>query len=236
MIRIMMLLQLVLLGPCVLIAQAEESFILPKAFEGLWRGQASRNIIGPFTPNSFEFAISKAPNGDYLFEDNLLYDHAMIGYQRFYVEGTGPTAGTLWYCGALSNFSNAVEQTGTNSFKPLVFPLPTDSSVTFCLDSDSKETMGFYNPFRKGCTSCDCSNWTLTHNPQDDTLALQVTMSGQEVGSYHLSAELTRAGPAPVITDADMPGKMMDMYLNIIYWHSFKPICMVLRLFYRPWG
>eukprot|EP01031_Cornospumella_fuschlensis_P024943 gene24941-30136_t len=187
-----------------IVVQADVDFVLPKTFEGLWKGQASRNIIGPL--DSFEFAISRSPNGDYLFEDNLLYDNVMIGYQRFYVEGTGSTAGTLWYCGALSNFSNSVEQTGTNAFKPLVFPLPTDSSVTFCLDSDNPDTMGFYNPFRKGCTACECSNWTITHNPADDSLALQVMMSGQELGSYHLWADLTRIGPAPVISDADMPG------------------------------
>jgi hypothetical protein len=184
-----------------------DSFVLPTSFLGLWKGGPEYNIIGPFAPNSFEFGISQAPNGDYLFEDNLLYDDVMIGYQRFYVEGSGATAGTLWYCGNLSHFANADEITSTNSFKPYTFPKSTDLSVTFCLDSDSPVVMNPFNPFKKDCTHCDCANWTLAYEPTTDTLQLQMTMSGfSTVGSYHLWAELSRIGAAPVITDNDVAG------------------------------
>lgn len=191
-----------------------DDFILPAAFEGLWRGSPSVGVIGPFSPDSFEFAITKAPNGDYLLEDNLLFDGAVIGYQRFYVEGIGKTAGTLWYCGALSNFSNAEEDTGTNSFLPLTFPSASDSTVTFCLDSSSKLVMNPYNPFKEGCLTCDCANWTLSHNAQEDSLSLHVIMSGQSVGSNHLMSYLKRIGPPPVIQDSDMPGTVL---LHIYY-------------------
>lgn len=38
------------------------------------------------------------------------YGGLLMGWQRFYVEGTSAAAGELWYCGQLTNFSNFVEQ------------------------------------------------------------------------------------------------------------------------------
>ena len=138
----------------------------------------------------------------------------MIGYQRFYVEGTGSTAGTLWYCGSLSNYSDSTaEQTGSarlNAFKPVVFPSSSDLNVTFCLDSTDKDVMGplDLNPFMKGCVTCDCANWTLSYNPATEILSSQMSMSGSEghTHSKHMWAEMRKIAPPPVVEDSYMPG------------------------------
>lgn len=187
-------------------------FVLPKSFQGTWAGSPAYNVLGPL--RTYFFSISESPDGDYLFENNLVYDSLMIGYQRFYIEGSGSTAGTLWYCGSLSNFSDSsAEQTGSvrlNGFKPIKFPTYKDLNVTFCLDSDNNDVMGTadLNPFMKGCITCDCANWTLSYDPTTETLHTQMSMSGAEghTHSKHLWAELKKIGPAPKVDDAYMPG------------------------------
>jgi len=84
------------------------AFKLPTSFLGTWLGKPSYNPIGPYDAPHYLFSISLSPLGDYLMEVNLVYDsHRVTGYQRFYIEGYGDTAGVLWYCGSFSNFSNS---------------------------------------------------------------------------------------------------------------------------------
>jgi len=137
-----------------------------------------------------------------------------MGYQRFYVEGSGSTLGTLWYCGSLKNFSDSpAEQTGgarLNAFKPVVLPSSSDLNVTFCLDSTDKQVMGpaDMNPFMKGCITCDCANWTIAYDPARDILVSQMSMSGSDghTHSKHMWAELKKIGPTPVVEAGYMPG------------------------------
>jgi hypothetical protein len=189
------------------------AFTFPKGFEGLWMGTPLFNMLGEWDKGSYIFSISRAPNGDYLMENNLIYDDWQItGYQRFYVEGYGDTSGTLWYCGSLSNFSNVEEQTGSgrlNRFFPLMI---SESVVTFCLDSKSENVMGPTNPFKFGCSECSCSNWTLAYNDSSDVLISQLSMSGSEghTNSKHLWIELRRIGQAPEITNDQVPDHGAD--------------------------
>ena len=82
--------------------------------------------------------------------DNLIYDdHNITGWQRFYVEGSGDTEGSLWYCGLLENFSNSEEQT-SHLFKAQ--PISNDLSITFCLDSSVGSNTMF--PFLPECEIC----------------------------------------------------------------------------------
>jgi hypothetical protein len=138
----------------------------------------------------------------------LVYDEVQIGFQRFYVEGTGDTAGSLWYCGQLYNFSDGVEATGQgrlNLFK--VQPMVSlQQRVTFCLDSSKQEVMGPSNPFKLGCDYCDCANWTLFYDDISGKLTSQLSMSGFSDGSRHLWVEMTRIGDAPVISNSDVAG------------------------------
>ena len=188
-------------------------FVLPKSFLGSWIGSLDYSMFGPYNGNSYLFSISQAPNGDYVFENNIVYDElASMGYQRFYVEGTGATASNLWYCGKLTNYSDFEEVTGDdrlNGFRALKFPEEGDSSVTFCLDTDNTAVLnGGMNPFQVGCSHCDCANWTIAYDESTDALVSQLSMSGSEghTHSKHVWVSLKRAGPAPVITDEDVPG------------------------------
>lgn len=181
------------------------SFTFPTSFEGFWAGRFEFAMLGPMS-HFTAFSISKAPNGDYLMEQNIAYDdHELMGYQRFYVEGSGETAGELWYCGRLTNFSDGVENAGQvrlDGFKAQ-FTTISATSVTFCLDDNISKGLG--NPFQKDCSGCDCGNWTLQYDPTDDTLHSQVSMSGAEghTHSKHMWTTFKRIGPAPMITDAD---------------------------------
>eukprot|EP01038_Epipyxis_sp_PR26KG_P005553 gene5553-7674_t len=191
------------------------SFEFPKMFPGLWMGKPIYNILGPFA-NNYLFSISNPTSiyGDYLIENNLFYENnAIMGYQRFYVEGgKGPSgadsAGELWYCGSLSNYSNVVEQTGSGRLNDFFLVETTDLSATFCVNSSNSQTMDYVNPFKKGCMACDCGNWTLSYNPNSDTLTSMLQMSGgdNEDHSKHLYAELKRIGPARTVDDSYMPG------------------------------
>jgi hypothetical protein len=200
---------------------ASSSFALPDEFEGTWFGTPEFNIMGPL--QSYLFSISKTPGGDYLFEINLHYDTLMIGYQRFYVEGYGETAGTLWYCGKLSNFSDSTaEETGgarPNTFLPVLSQPSSNTTVTFCLDSSDKAVMGGaldLNPFMKGCSSCDCANWTLSYDTNSGHLLTQLSMGGSEghTHSKHLWGELKKVGPPPVVNDSYMPGHGSNFSCN----------------------
>ena len=192
------------------LALSTNEFVLPEPFTGSWLGRLEFSAFGPYSEESYLFSISQAPNGDYLFENNIVYDElAHMGYQRFYVEGTGDSAGSLWYCGRLTNYADFDEITGDdrlNGFKALKVPEAGDTSVTFCVDSDNPDVMPTNNPFKVGCTRCDCANWTLTYDDSTDTLVSQLSMSGSEghTHSKHMWTTLRRTGPAPTITDDDV--------------------------------
>ena len=190
-----------------IVCKADDKFVIPIAFQGLWSEFIEYSSLGPGNP--YVFSISEAPNGDYLFENNLIYDSAAVGYQRFYVEGTGSTSGSLWYCGALSNFSDNVEETGgsfrVNLLIPQQFPSANDTVLIFCLDSDDPNVMnGGQNPFKFGCQTCDCLSWTLTYNPESDQLTSHLVMAGVDDGSTHLLVTMDRTGDAPVVTNEQM--------------------------------
>lgn len=198
-----------LLFPFVSILSTND-FVLPKSFLGSWTGKIEFGMFGPYSEEYYLFSISQAPNKDYLFENNIVYDElAHMGYQRFYVEGTGDTAGNLWYCGRLTNYADFDEITGDsrlNGFKPIKFPDEGDNSVTFCLDTDNPNVMSFVNPFKLGCSHCDCANWTIYYDESADVLVSQLSMSGSEghTHSKHMWTHLRRTGPAPIITNDDV--------------------------------
>lgn len=183
-----------------------DNLLLPASFVGLWSGQPEFSVFGPFSSDEYLFSISKTSGGDYLFENNIVYDGIDMGYQRFYVEGSGVKGGSLWYCGNLTNFGDHDEITGNdrkNGFKPLVFPSDKDHNITFCLDSESVVVMGpnNENPFMDGCSGCDCGNWTISYNADDDSLSSQLSMSGSDghTHSKHLWTSLKRVGDAPYV-------------------------------------
>lgn len=83
--------------------------VVPEPFLGSWAGVPSASTLGPFT-NNFTFSISKANNGDYLFEDNFAFDHCReFGWQRFYMNGE---TGGMYFCGTLGNFTSDLEAAG----------------------------------------------------------------------------------------------------------------------------
>lgn len=192
--------------------QQEEEFVLPDSFLGTWMGTPEYNIIGPYH-NPYVFSVSRTEAGDYMLEANLYYDQVTtnMGWQRFYVQGYGESAGTLHYCGSLSHFSNVVENSGElrlNGFlaqRP--YPTRASSAVTFCLDSNNPDVMGATNPFKAECKGCGCANFTLFSNPdpserdREPILSLRVAMSGS---SKHLSVDMRRVGAAPEVADGDM--------------------------------
>lgn len=185
------------------------NFSLPESFLGLWIGTPQFNALGPFS-NIYAFSISKSPAGDYLMEDNIAYDNGKIGYQRFYVEGYGDTAGSMWYCGAFYNYTNYVEQAGSSRLNGFKATAAADNSVTFCLDTSNKNVTGsplHANTFKKDCVSCECANWTLVYNPENEILSSQMSMSGSDghTPSKHLWVELKRHADGPSVSDDDMP-------------------------------
>jgi len=179
-------------------------------------GTPEYNIIGPYH-NPYVFSVSRTEKGDYLLEANLYYDQVTtnMGWQRFYVQGYGGSAGTLHYCGSLSHFSNVVENSGELRLNGFLAqsPYPTRngsvSAVTFCLDSNNPDVMGATNPFRADCTGCGCANFTLfsdnsgSDQPESNSsrLSLRVSMSG---GSKHLHVDLQRVAPSPAVSDGDL--------------------------------
>lgn len=153
-----------------------------------------------------------------------------MGFQRFYVSSTpdpsidnGILAGDLHYCGWLDKFTESSELTGSSPPRYNRFNLEsqTENSLTFCYDSDDAGAMEtsvnrFYklnmNPFMEGCSRCDCANWTITHNPEEDTLKSFLQMSGGENHSHskHLMVDLERVGPPPVHDETLVYGSGCD--------------------------
>ena len=187
------------------------NFVLPENFLGLWVGRPDYSMLGPWSNEAlFGFSISRAPNGDYLFEDNLIYDsHQITGYQRFYVEGSGDTAGSLWYCGSLRNFSNYYENAGENGLEGFKSVSVTHSSVSFCVDDSNPNVT--LSPFKYSCTSCDCGNWTLSIDEDTQILTSNLIMGSS---STHVFAELKRMGPGPTIPDNFMPSHGTDFWCD----------------------
>lgn len=192
-------------------------FQLPEAFIGTWQGTPEYSMLGPYSNNTYTFSISVSEKGDILFQNSLVFDeYSEMGYQRFYVEGYGENSGALWYCGALTNFSNEVEEAGRyrlDGFKATSFPTQFDTSVTFCLDSNNVDVMQSpFNPYMPDCQTCDCANWTLSYDVKNDILSTQMSMSGSDghTHSKHLWAQLHRVGDAPDIQDSDLPGHGAD--------------------------
>jgi hypothetical protein len=167
-------------------------------------------VLGPYSEPSYVLSIAKSPEGDYLIENNLIYDTdgKVMGWQRFYVEGNGDDSGVLWYCGSLRNFSGFVENTGAGRLNAFKFNASSSTSLTVCLDSDDVAVMGAdnVNPFKFQCSHCDCSSWTISYNETSQTLLSQVTMAG----STHIKATLVRTGDASSIEAGYMPGHGAD--------------------------
>ena len=181
-----------------------DSFKLPESFLGTWRGErGDYNILGPHGED-YIFSISKTSSQDYMLMNNHLYDEfeTVFGWQRFYLQNNlDDDNAFMFYCGALNNFSNFAEQTGSLRLNGFNVSKLTDSSVTFCFDTDLQGAMGITNPFKNGCQYCACSNWTLSWDESKKVLQSQLTMSG----SKHLWVDLTKIGPSPVVTDDEMP-------------------------------
>ncbi|KAK3240311.1 hypothetical protein CYMTET_49842 [Cymbomonas tetramitiformis] len=195
---------------------AATKFELPDAFEGKWRGIPAWNILGPWSVN-LTFDISKAENGDYLFENNLGYEGLSddtMGWQRFYVEGSGETSGVLWYCGWLRNFlrDGGAGLAGYARLEEFVLydaPKPNASSVTWCLnDQTNNRSKGGPWPLNNEpkCTGCDCFNWTISLlGPNELQSTLLMAGSPGHAKSKHLDVKLARVGPAPSVK-IQMPG------------------------------
>ena len=186
------------------VAAAEATFTIPSSFEGNWVGIPSFSALGPFD-NNYTFTITAVSNGDYLLENNIIYDGYLMGWQRFYVEGTSPSPGELWYCGYLRNFSNGAEEAG--SFYPDVFTVQSqsDTHVTWCLDTTNPAVSSRGgSPFPTGCELCGCANWTLSLASSGELMS-SMFMAGADghTHSRHLSVALTYAGPAAPVDESD---------------------------------
>jgi hypothetical protein len=189
------------------ICSIASSFEIPLRLEGLWRGVPSASVLGPFV-NNLTFGISRSQNMDYLLGQDITYDvhdipYDLTGYQHFYLEGSGPTAGRLWYCGALVVWIDRPETTPFDIF--IAQPPRDDSSVTFCYDSKTYPQVAKYGPFpfetAPNCTGCSCANWTLSLL-DNNTLSSTMTTAGN---AKHLAVNLKRVGPAPKIDESAMP-------------------------------
>ena len=198
----------------------EHVFELPEEMLGLWiNGIPTYSILGPRIGN-FSFGVTRAENGDYLLQDQLVLDGVDMGWQRFYVEGVSKNPGLLWYCGYLLKdvWARYAEATGptANTTLSFVFKALDQSAthVSWCLDSDNVATaVGQpFSPFPSNCEFCECGNWTLSleEDRADGTLRLrsQLLFPGAEGHSHskHLDILFDRAeGPPPVINESDWP-------------------------------
>jgi len=194
-----------------IISAVKGTFTLPPSFEGTWVGSPQFTALGPL--DSYSFSVTAVENGDYLFENNLVYDGYLTGWQRFYVEGQSDEAGELWYCGLLRNFTSHVEEAGASIPDVFAVQSQSDTHVTWCLDTNYPGVTS--DPFPTGCELCECANWTLALlDTGNDTapIALQstMTMAGApgHTHSHHLSVTLSYAGPPPPLDfdEADWPG------------------------------
>jgi hypothetical protein len=180
---------------------------VPSSFLGLWVSTPEYSVFGPFSEPTYVVSIGKSPEGDYLIENNFIYENndQNMGWQRFYIEGSEDNEGVLWYCGSLHNYSAFVENTGTKAFK---VNTSDATSLSMCLDSDSVTVMGEddVNPFKYQCSHCDCASWTMTYNETTQQLSSTISMAG----SNHLKAVLTRVGDALPIEAGYMPAHGAD--------------------------
>jgi hypothetical protein len=86
---------LILITATVFQSSHAAEFVLGQDFLGLWSGTPEFTIVGSGS-DLMTFGVSQGPNGDYLFQDSIVVDHSNVGWQRFYIEGSGESAGTLW--------------------------------------------------------------------------------------------------------------------------------------------
>jgi len=185
-------------------ASVHGAFVMPKGFEGLWSGVPEYNVLGPWDSN-ITFSIAKAANGDYLMQDILAYDTAILpawGWQRFYVEGNSTEEGLLWYCSNTELWGNnelAGARPGKDAFS---LQSVTASSVTWCLASswDFQYTTVPFPIKAQGngdCTGCSCANWTMSLSSQD-TLDIDFRIAGAPSHTHaaHLVVSLSRRGAA----------------------------------------
>mmetsp|Transcript_9205 Transcript_9205/g.13812 ORF Transcript_9205/g.13812 Transcript_9205/m.13812 type:complete len:478 (-) Transcript_9205:226-1659(-) len=185
----------------------ENTFELPKEYEGLWSGIPETTILGPFK-DSFHFGIHRMSNGDYRFSDNVMVidPGTPSSWQRYYVQGSGELAGTLWYCGWLDKYMSAPLMTDASrdhfiaKSDGVTWNSDNSSSITFCFDSTT-------GPFPyvppESCTGCDCGNWTLSLSADATTLRI-LFVGGASAGhshSKHLEVAMKRIGDSPEVAE-----------------------------------
>ena len=139
-------------------------FAFPSAFTGLWRGIPTENVLGPWTNMlSFHVSRASNGDyymGDNrhllpmqcsgtcwricgLTGDNIVYDvpstdtfniTTASGWQRFYVEGSGPTAGLLWYCGDIRHWFDSEGFAGYSGagYNDTLAPVRLLARLTLC--------------------------------------------------------------------------------------------------------
>ncbi|CAE7477002.1 PAPP5 [Symbiodinium microadriaticum] len=189
-----------------------EPFALPPSFEGTWQGVPYASVVGPWSEN-FTFAITKLPQGDYLFQANLPFDASpkfrkYWSWQRSYLRVSGDDRGRLLHCPGPRDPTRlrvAMMQAHTVS----------EREVTFCLrkwpgyvDSEHPfpfETLGCYTAGTE--EGCGCFNWTLRAEESGRRLQYQVSMAGSPFHqrSKHVWATLERI-PYIAPVDLEFPG------------------------------
>jgi hypothetical protein len=190
-----------------------DKFVLPKEFIGVWRGVPTASILGPWL-NNLTMSVGATADGDFEIKQHITaYKNVSIGHQRFSIEGSGPTAGTLWYCGVLlAGDFFPYDAVAWDRFVATTRPVATDTQITFCLDypdnpwPPGRDPLPFPTqpaPVANGCTGCSCAQWTLKVSrglDGEDTLTSSLNMGG----SYHLLVNLrklrdvTPGTPAPL--------------------------------------
>eukprot|EP00439_Symbiodinium_sp_Y106_P078777 s1231_g17.t1 len=195
-----------------LVAAQLEPFALPPSFEGTWQGVPYASVVGPWSEN-FTFAITKLPQGDYLFQANLPFDASpkfrkYWSWQRSYLRVSGDDRGRLLHCpGPRDPTRLRVAMMQAHAV--------SDREVTFCLrkwpgyvDSEHPfpfETLGCYTAASE--EGCGCFNWTLRAEESGQRLQYQVSMAGSPFHQHskHVWATLERI-PYTAPVDLQFPG------------------------------
>jgi hypothetical protein len=191
---------------------AAANFVFPDAFNGLWIGYPEKHILGPYEYN-YTFSISPVANGDSIMEANLVIDQFLLGWQRFYIEGISDSPGEIWYCGRFANYSEGTELAGAHYPDAFKLQSQSDTSITWCLDTDDPDVSnrGYASPFPitdedGGCELCDCANWTISLKANDTVPGGNILNSVMTTaGSTHLYVDMILSGDAPYIDDSDWP-------------------------------